>query len=340
MSVTILITGGAGFIGSNFVEYLLRRYKYKVLVVDALTYAGNLDNFPVEVKKNPNFAFWQGNIKNAELINELVAQSDAVFHFAAETHVARSIYDNSTFFETDVLGTQVLANAVLKHPVELFAHISSSEVYGTAEYEPMDEKHLLNPMSPYASAKAGADRLVYSYCVTYDIPGVIIRPFNNYGPRQHLEKVVPRFITSAITDQPLPVHGKGFSSRDWLFVEDHCRALDKLLHGNINKCKREVINLGTGRKIDINEIGKTILEKTGKPLSLLEHTDDRLGQVMTHISSTDKAKKLLSWEAEVSFEDGIQQTIEWYQKNYEWWENLIWMKSIPVRTVNGQKVIY
>jgi len=208
LQLTILVTGGAGFIGSNFVEYVLNKYDYRVIVVDALTYAGNLDNFPRNVRNNSKFTFWQGNICNSELMNELVDQSDAVFHFAAETHVARSIYDNSRFFETDVLGTQVIANAVLKPPVDRYVHISSSEVYGTAESEPMDEGHPLKPMSPYASAKAGADRLVYSYQVTYDIPAVIIRPFNNYGPRQHLEKVVPRFITSAISDQPLPIHGK------------------------------------------------------------------------------------------------------------------------------------
>jgi len=338
--LTILVTGGAGFIGSNFVEYVLNKYDYKVIVVDALTYAGNLDNFPRNVRNNPRFTFWQGNICNSELINELVDQSDAVFHFAAETHVARSIYDNSRFFETDVLGTQVIANAVLKHPVDRYVHISSSEVYGTAESEPMDEEHPLKPMSPYASAKAGADRLVYSYQVTYDIPAVIIRPFNNYGPRQHLEKVVPRFITSAISDQPLPVHGKGLSSRDWLYVSDHCKALDKVLHGNMAKLKGEVINLGTGRDININDIGSIILDKTNKPHSLITHTDDRMGQVMRHISSQDKARELLSWEAETSFEDGIEETIEWYRKNQDWWEKLIWMKSVPVRTVNGQKVIY
>jgi len=336
----ILITGGAGFIGSNFVEYLLERYNYKIIVLDALTYAGNLDNFPLRVRSNPNFQFWQGNIRNSELVNELVEQVDTVFHFAAETHVARSIYDNSAFFETDVLGTQVLANAVLKHPVDRFIHISSSEVYGTAEYEPMDEKHPLKPMSPYASAKAGADRLVYSYFVTYGVPAVIIRPFNNYGPRQHLEKVVPRFITSAISKQPLPIHGKGLSSRDWLYVEDHCKALDKVLHGDISKLKGEVINLGTGINININKIAEIILEKSGSNSSLINHTDDRLGQVMTHISSKDKAKRLLSWEPETSFEDGVERTIEWYKQNSDWWEKLIWMKSVPIRTVNGQKIIY
>jgi dTDP-glucose 4,6-dehydratase len=209
---TLLVTGGAGFIGSNFVHYIRKKYPdYSVIVLDALTYAGTMDNLPASINEEDNFSFWYGNVRNAELVDSLVAQSDIVVHFAAETHVTRSIFDNLLFFETDILGTQAVANAVVNHirKVKRFIHISTSEVYGTAHADLMDEEHPLMPMSPYASAKAGADRLVYSYWATYDIPAVIVRPFNNFGPHQHLEKAIPRFVTSCILDEPLTVHGDG-----------------------------------------------------------------------------------------------------------------------------------
>jgi len=213
----ILVTGGAGFIGSNFVEYLFERYpETHIIVLDALTYAGNPQNFPAKIKNSKRFEFWYGNVLNDDLVNELMGRVDIVVHFAAESHVARSIYDNKIFYMTDVMGTQVVANSVLKNyrNVERFIHISTSEVYGTARANPMDEEHPLKPMSPYASAKAGADRLVYSYWATYDIPAIIVRPFNQYGPKQHLEKVISRFITSALKNEPMTVHGDGSARRD------------------------------------------------------------------------------------------------------------------------------
>src|SRR5437588_2970044 len=193
-------------------------------------------------------------------MDDLVAQADIVVHMAAESHVTRSIYDNRLFFETDVLGTQAVANSIVKHRdrVERFIHISTSEVYGSALAEKMDEDHPLNPMSPYASAKCGADRLVYSYWATYKIPTVIVRPFNNYGPYQHLEKAVPRFVTGCILGEPLTVHGDGSAARDWLFVEDHCAALDRLIHADREKVVGEVINLGTGRDISVMEIAEAV----------------------------------------------------------------------------------
>src|SRR5713226_1148625 len=206
---TILITGGAGFIGSNFVRHLYEKYpEYRLLVVDALTYAGHVQNLPTNGPEAGRCEFWYGDVRNAELIDTLVAQSDVVVHMAAESHVTRSIYDNRLFFETDVLGTQTVANAITKFRdrVERFIHVSTSEVYGSALSERMDEEHPLNPQSPYASAKCGADRLVYSYWATYGIPAVIVRPFNNYGPHQHLEKVIPRFITGCLLKEPLRVH--------------------------------------------------------------------------------------------------------------------------------------
>lgn len=334
----ILITGGCGFIGSNFVRYMLKKYpSYRLTVLDALTYSGNLDNLPLEVKQNEHFSFWQGDVRNAELVNALVEKSDVVVHFAAETHVARSIYENRTFFETDVLGSQTLANAAAKYPVERFIHISSSEVYGTAEFAPMEEGHILNPRSPYASAKAGADRLVFSYYSTYDLPCIILRPFNNYGPFQHLEKAIPRFITSALRNESLHLHGSGENTRDWLFVEDHCDALDRALHSDIEKVKGAVINLGTGREISLKDVARTILELSNRSESLIKHVKDRPGQVTRHVSSTEKAERLLGWKAETSFEEGIQRTLDWFRNNTDWWERLLWMKDDPACVENGKR---
>ncbi len=325
---TVLVTGGAGFIGSNFLRHLHRRYpEYKILLLDALTYAGNLDNIPESLKHSGQFEFFQGNITQSELVQKLVQRSDVVIHFAAESHVTKSIFDNSIFFETDVIGTHVIADAIAKYPVERFIHISTSEVYGTALTEPMDENHPLNPMSPYAAAKAGADRLVYAYRQTYDIPAVIIRPFNNYGPCQHLEKAVPNFIVSALLDQPLTVHGMGEASRDWMFVEDTCRGLDAVMHAPIDSVAGQTINLGTGNDTSVLEIARLVLELTSKPNDRIEFTSDRPGQVTRHISSTAKARALLDWKHAVNLKDGLARTVEFYRDNRGWWERFLWMKD-------------
>jgi dTDP-glucose 4,6-dehydratase len=342
---TILVTGGAGFIGGNFVRYLFDKYPdYKIIVLDALTYAGDIENLPVDINwsKYDRLAFWYGDVRNAELVNTLVSQSDIVIHFAAESHVTRSIYDNLHFFETDVIGTQIVTNAVLKYVdrIERFVHISTSEVYGSAREEVMDEEQPLMPMSPYASAKTGADRLVYSYWATYGIPAIIVRPFNNFGPSQHLEKCVPRFITSCILDEPLNVHGDGSAMRDWLYVADHCEALDKILHVDIDKLKGEVINLGTGTSVSIKTIAETVIAKMGKSEELMNYIGDRPGQVFRHTSSTEKAKTLLDWKARTSFEDGIDKTIEWYLANRKVWEKQLWMRSIPIITADGKKEMH
>ena len=250
MKETILVTGGAGFIGSNFVHHVMQHMpEARVIVLDALTYAGSIENLPEASlrEEDERVLFRYGNVMNADLVDALIAESTYVVHFAAETHVTRSIYDNKQFFETDVLGTQVIANAVLRHrnTIKRFVHISTSEVYGTAVTPLMDEDHPLNPMSPYASAKCGADRLVYSYWQTYDLPITIIRPFNNFGPRQHLEKAVPRFITSAILGEPLTVHGDGSAARDFVFVEDVCRAVLAVLNAPSEKVSRRFPNFRT-----------------------------------------------------------------------------------------------
>jgi dTDP-glucose 4,6-dehydratase len=333
----ILVTGGAGFIGSTFVKHVLAtRPDDEVSVLDALTYAGNVENLD-GCREDSRFSFWYGNVTNADLVQDLVRQSDAVVHFAAESHVARSIYDNSLFFVTDVIGTQTVANAVAKSDrVRVFVHISTSEVYGTAEQEPMDETHPLNPLSPYASAKAGADRLVYSYKAAYGIPAVIVRPFNNYGPNQHLEKVVPRFITSALDDQPMTVHGDGSAMRDWLFVQDTAEALTRLLDHEPAPGPCEVYNLGTGRAVSVLEIAEAVCRATGRDSSAVLHIGDRPGQVHKHIADASRFAQRFGWRPQVEFEDGLEQTIRWYRENEAWWRKLEWMKVVPVRTASGE----
>lgn len=337
MKKTVLLTGAAGFIGSNFLRYLFDKYPhYSFLVLDNLTYAGNQENIPHSIKASSRFEFWYGSITNAAMVQMLFEKADWVVHFAAETHVARSIFDNTKFFETDVLGTQVLMNALVKaNHIEKFVHISTSEVYGTGITKMIDEDHALNPRSPYASAKVGADRLVYSYWCTYDIPAVIIRPFNNYGPLQHLEKVVPRFITSALQDEPLTIHGDGSAQRDWLYVEDHCQALDRVLHVPFDTIAQQVINIGTGKAISNLYIAELVLSYLNKPYSLLKFIGDRPGQVHYHCSSTEKAEQLLAWQTQTSFENGLKKTIDWYEEHESWWKKLEWMKQVPIRTING-----
>ncbi len=203
-----------------------------------------------------------GDVRNGELMDTLVSQADVVVHLAAESHVTRSIYDNRLFFETDVIGTQTVANAVAKYrdTVERFIHISTSEVYGTALSESIDEEHMLYPLSPYAAAKCGADRLVYSYAATYNIPAIIIRPFNNFGPYQHLEKAIPRFITSCLLGEEITVHGDGSAARDWLFVKDHCEALDRVIHADLDTVNGQVINLGTGQHKSVLEVAQAVTQ--------------------------------------------------------------------------------
>jgi dTDP-glucose 4,6-dehydratase len=275
-------------------------------------------------------------------MDTLVSQSDYVVHFAAESHVTRSIYDNAQFFRTDVLGTQAVANSVCKYidRIERFIHISTSEVYGTALAESMTEDHPLNPMSPYAGAKAGADRLVYSYWATYKIPAVIVRPFNNYGPRQHLEKVIPRFITSIILGEKLRVHGTGQSSRDFIHVQDTCEAIDQILHAPAEKVVGEVFNLGSGKHRTILSIAEDITEQMCTNKECFIHVGDRPGQVMRHTANPSKIRKVLGWQPKVEWLDGLKQTILWYVDNEEWWRKMLWMREIPVVTTTGTRELH
>lgn len=317
---TTLITGGAGFIGSNFVERFFDCFpEERIVVLDAMTYAANLANIPDRIRKDSRFRFILGNICDEKVVGEAVAYADQVIHFAAESHVTRSLADDRPFFETDVMGTHTIAAAVSRNNwIKKFVHISTSEVYGTAVEAPMSENHPLNPCTPYAAAKAGADRLVYAYRETYKIPTVIIRPFNNYGPKQHLEKVIPRFITSALVNEPLLVHGDGRMSRDWIFVEDTCDAVLRAI--TKDAAIGEVFNVGTGIDFSVMEIAERILELTGKPQSLIQHVEARPGQVDRHIALTTKAATILDWRAQVDLDRGLRRTVEWYKDNPTWWE--------------------
>lgn len=343
---TILITGGAGFIGSAFCHHIYRKYPdYRIIVVDCLTYAGAVENLPVPIWKenDDRFIFWYGNVDNGELMDTLISQSDMVVHFAAESHVTRSIYDNTRFFQTDVIGTQMVANAVCKHRdrIERFVHISTSEVYGTALADQMDEEHPLCPMSPYAAAKTGADRLVYSYWATYKIPAVIVRPFNNYGPRQHLEKVIPRFITSILLGEKLRVHGDGSSARDFVFVEDNCEAIDRVLHAPEEKVVGEVFNVGSGNHRSILSIAEDIIDLMcpGRDDCKI-NVGDRPGQVMRHTANFSKIRDVLDWQPATDWHDGLIKTIDWYRANERWWSKQLWMREIPIITATGKRELH
>jgi dTDP-glucose 4,6-dehydratase len=319
----VLVTGGAGFISSNFIRYLLDATPYEVVTLDALTYAGNLENL-ADLISHPRLSFVHGDIRDASLIRELTEGVDVIVNAAAESHVEKSIeHGASEFVTTNVEGTQILLDAIRVTPVERFILISSSEVYGTAEAAPMDEQHALNPRSPYAATKAGADRLAYSYWTTYGLPIVIVRPFNNYGPRQHPEKVVPRFITQALADEPLTVHGDGHASRDWLYVIDDAEAIEAVIETPIDRIAGEVLNVATGIDIPVAEIARLVLEVLGKPSDLVCHVPERLGQVDRHIGSTEKAERLLGWAARTSFEDGLERTVDWYRDNEAWWRAIL-----------------
>jgi dTDP-glucose 4,6-dehydratase len=315
----VLVTGGAGFISSAFVRHLLKATPYEVVSLDALTYAGNLENL-ADIRSHERLSFVQGDIRDEALVRSVVEQVDVIVNAAAESHVEKSILEGaSEFVATNVEGTRVLLDAMREVPVERFILISSSEVYGTAETDPMDEEHPLNPRSPYAATKAGADRLAYAYRATYELPIVIVRPFNNYGPRQHPEKVIPRFVIQALEDKPLTVHGDGSASRDWLYVDDDAEAIEALIEANLDTVAGEVINLATGGDVSVSRIADLVLEVLGKPASLKDFVAERPGQVRRHVGSTEKAERLLGWRARTSLEDGLGRTVQWYRENEAWW---------------------
>ncbi len=313
-----LITGGAGFIGSNFIHYLLRRYDdVQVVNLDKLTYAGNLDNLR-DVENDPRYRFVKGDICDAEVVDPLVKEANVVINFAAESHVDRSIGRPDDFIRTDVYGTFVLLEAARKYGVEKFVQISTDEVYGSTLGESFKETDPLMPSSPYSASKAGADRLAYSYFVTYSLPVLITRCSNNYGPYQYPEKLIPLFVTNAIENKKLPIYGDGKNVRDWIYVEDHCNAIDVVMQKGV---EGEVYNIGAGNEKTNLEITEFILDFLGKPRDLMTFVPDRLGHDRRYSLNWEKLRKL-GWEPAHSFEEGMENTIRWYVDNRWWWEKI------------------
>ncbi len=315
----ILVTGGAGFIGSNFVRHLMEREpEVSVVVLDKLTYAGNLDN--LEGLDPDRLTFVKGDICDPEIVGRSMAGARAVVNFAAETHVDRSIQNPGSFVLTDVYGSYVLLEAARRIGVDRFIQISTDEVYGEVLEDPATEEAPLLPRNPYSASKAGADRLAYSYFTTYRLPVVITRCSNNYGPYQHVEKLWPLFVTNALEGKPLPVYGSGNNLRDWIHVEDHCRALVELL--TADGAVGEVWNIGGGEEHSSLEVARLILRTLGRPESLIRHVDDRPGHDRRYALAATKIQQQLGFAPRIRFEEGAERTIRWYSENRGWWEKV------------------
>ncbi|WP_068779051.1 dTDP-glucose 4,6-dehydratase [Paenibacillus sp. GM2] len=317
----LLVTGGAGFIGSNFVLYMLKKYPdYQIVNVDTLTYAGNLENLK-SIENDPNHVFVKADIRDAAKMDELIGQGiDVVVNFAAESHVDRSIMEPDIFVKTNVLGTQVLLDAAKKHGISKFVQVSTDEVYGTlGETGLFSEATPLAPNSPYSASKAGGDLLVRAYHETFGLPVNITRCSNNYGPYQFPEKLIPLIISKASEDEPLPIYGDGMNIRDWLYVEDHCSAIDLVIHKGRNG---EVYNIGGNNERTNVHIIKTILKQLGKSESLMTYVKDRPGHDRRYGIDPTKTMTELGWKPRHSFETGIRETIKWYLDNKEWWTRI------------------
>lgn len=324
--MTILVTGGAGFIGSNFVYYLLDNHPgERVVCVDCLTYAGNLSTLESALQ-NPDFKFYKTNICDKAEIFSIFEQErpDIVVNFAAESHVDRSIDTPEIFLQTNILGTQILLEASLKYGVQRYHQVSTDEVYGDLPLDRPDlfftEETPLHTSSPYSASKASADLLVGAYARTYGLPVTISRCSNNYGPYHFPEKLIPLMIANALHDKPLPVYGTGENVRDWLYVEDHCRAIDLIIRKGR---PGEAYNVGGHNEMRNIDIVRMICKALDKPESLITYVADRKGHDMRYAIDPTKIHKELGWLPETKFEDGIQKTIQWYLKNRPWWENII-----------------
>ena len=324
--MTMIVTGGAGFIGSNFIFYMLGEHPdYRIICLDKLTYAGNLSTLD-PVMNHPNFRFAKVDICDRGAVYRLFEEEhpDIVVNFAAETHVDRSIEDPGVFLQTNIMGTAVLMDACRRYGIQRYHQVSTDEVYGDLPLDRPDlfftEETPIHTSSPYSSSKAGADLLVMAYYRTYGLPVSISRCSNNYGPYQFPEKLIPLMIANALADKPLPVYGEGLNVRDWLYVEDHCKAIDLIIHrGRVG----EVYNVGGHNEKQNIEIVKIICRELCKPESLITHVGDRKGHDMRYAIDPTKIHNELGWLPETKFEDGIQETIRWYLDNKQWWQTII-----------------
>ncbi len=314
----MLITGGCGFIGSNFIRNILKKYPdYHIINLDKLTYAGNSDNLK-DIENNPNYTFVKGDICDIDVVSKVMQDVDQVVHFAAESHVDRSIEDGSIFVKTNVLGTNTLLQSALNNNVERFIHISTDEVYGSVKEGSFAETDDLKPSSPYSSSKAGSDLLAMSYHSTYGLPVTITRCTNNFGPYQYPEKLIPLFITNLMEGKQVPIYGTGLNVRDWIHVGDHCSGIDFVRkNGNIG----EVYNIGGGSELTNLEITRRILEILGKDETMIRYVEDRKGHDFRYSLDCTKLKKM-GWKPEYDFETALSNTIKWYVENRWWWEPL------------------
>ena len=314
----LLVAGAAGFIGSNFVRYVRRtRPEVAITVLDKLTYAGNLANL-AEFEGQPGYRFVHGDICNADLVNTLAGQSDAIVNFAAETHVDRSLMDPFAFIETDVRGTAVLCEAARRYGHEVFLLVSTDEVYGDVSEGRSREEDPLRPRSPYSASKAGGEHIARAYAESFGLPLLVTRGSNNYGPFQYPEKLIPVLITNAIDDMRLPLYNDGSAVRDYIYVEDHCRAIDHVLH---EAAVGGVYNVGTGMETNGLQVAEAVLDIVGKPRSLIEFVADRPGHDYRYALDIGRITEL-GWEAQVTFAEGLERTVRWYQDHEEWWRPL------------------
>jgi len=317
----LLITGGAGFIGSNFIKHILSKYpEYRVINLDKLTYAGRLENLK-EIESNPRYKFVKGDICDEKLVDELVGSQkpDAIINFAAESHVDRSISDPNAFLKTDIWGTHNLLEAARKHKISRIIHISTDEVYGSRKTGSFSENDPLSPSSPYSASKASADMLCNGYFITYGLPIIIVRPTNNFGPNQFPEKLIPLFATNLLEGKKVPVYGDGLQVRDWLYVIDNCEAIDLVLR----KGKEgEVYNIGGGNEKTSLEITKFILAELKKDESHIEYVKDRPGHDRRYSLDCAKIRDEVGWQPSHKFEDALRATVAWYKENEEWWKQI------------------
>ena len=314
----LLITGGCGFIGSNFIRNMLEMYPdYQITNLDKLTYAGNPDNLK-DIESNPNYTFVKGDICDTDVVSNVMQDVDQVIHFAAESHVDRSIEDGAVFVRTNVLGTNTLLQSALDNDVERFIHVSTDEVYGSIKEGSFSEMDDLKPSSPYSSSKAGSDLLAMSYYTTYDLPVTITRCTNNFGPYQYPEKLIPLFITNLMDNRKVPVYGSGMNVRDWIHVDDHCLGIDFVLNnGNTG----EVYNIGGGSELTNLDITHRILAALDKDESMIEYVEDRKGHDFRYSLDCNKLKKM-GWKPKYDFDSALDSTIQWYVDNRWWWEPL------------------